>query len=155
MNAVSVTDIHSSFVIWFTWGFVFSVSPLILTVLVYLFWLISKDIAVICGNFCFSILGCVSVGWWIIGLVLRFDSVGRYSVGDVPPVGTDPRSWSSQVRATDSIFQTASGNFMLIYFVTSFVVLAAALVTGIILLLLYCFVGPSKEESTRGVKGKD
>jgi hypothetical protein len=51
------------------------------------------------------LLGCTSMAWWIVGIVWRFNHIGRYSCGDIAPYGTREDVWHETIRAEGSLFQ--------------------------------------------------
>lgn len=95
-SALGLIDIHARLVNWFLWGFIIALSPFAIACMT---WLISKantGVAFLVGNITACAVGCGSLAWWILGIVYRFDSTGRYSIGEITPKDTDKDVWLEQ-----------------------------------------------------------
>ena len=150
-SAEDIVNIHGRFVNWFFWGFLVFVSPFIITLLLVACVFVSPNTATVCGPVLSFATACGSLVWYILGIVWRFNSKGRYTAGDVPPVGTDKEAWAEQVAAAGSNFQLSSGKFMFVYYVVSWVGLAVAVLTSIVVVILACCLCAQKPDDEEAV----
>jgi len=115
LEGAEFTAVHDQYVTWFLWGFInqmiFLASPLCA--------LLTKMMPNDCQWHTY-VTGCgvclSSIVWYIIGLVWRFNAVGKFSCGDETEV----------VASAESItlMQNESGNFMRIYFLITWICLS-------------------------------
>ena len=63
--------------------------------------------------------GSLTLAWWILGLVWRFNEVGQFSCGDITPEGTTKEVWLQTVQAPGSLYQFKSEKFMKLYYIIS------------------------------------
>ena len=101
--ATELINIHKRFYIWFLWGFIVMLTVVIFYIVIGLCLLTEKGMEIIITSVfenlvliitllsIFSLQGFV---WWILGIVWRFNPVGRFSCGDIIPQGTTESAWS-------------------------------------------------------------
>ena len=108
--------IHDTFVSWFLWGFICEIIMPAGFLLGGLTALLSPGLA----TCCFGLAGCGKccggIAWYIAGIVWRFNAVGRYSSGDHVP--------EDYFANEANLIQTQSGNFMRIYYLITWIMMA-------------------------------
>ena len=111
-GSTDLVDIHGRLVAWFLWGFmqhlVVPALLLISSIMCMLVCMPLNALCQICGSACMVFMccgtSCSYMAWWITGIVWRFSSDGRYSVGDIVPAGKSNDDWSKELEADDSLY---------------------------------------------------
>lgn len=129
-KATGLVDIHARFVTWFLWGFLTSLSPLVMGLLFLVATLINPNLGGCMGAFNACAIGCSGLAWWITGIVWRFRADGAFVSGDLVPEGKTQEEWLEITTAEDSLYQYKSGHFMAIYYFVCFAVVGFGCLTS-------------------------
>ena len=100
----------------------------------------------VCGPFLGLTISCSGLAWWIAGIIWRFRSNGSFAVGDLPQDGYDETKWYDEVvLAEGSLYQHATGRFMLIFYLVSWGLMVLILIVNMIM-ALYMFIKAKKAD---------
>ena len=130
-------NVHGHFVTWFLWGFLNAVIPMGLALIAGLCMLISPRAGQVVGSLA-GCGGCSGLAWYIAGLCWRFRASGKYASGDW--VVDNREAWITAVTADDytGLFQYASGNFMWVYFLITWILMAVGCFCSLTTFIVMC-----------------
>ena len=138
-GSTDLVDIHSRFVIWFTWGFLQNlVAPLASGLLVGMGLMLHPILGSVCMCLLGSAMSCGGIAWWITGIVWRFRSDGKFACGDVVPEGMTEEAWQAEITADDSLYQHSTGNFLFIYYIICWSLAGAGCLCSILASICAC-----------------
>jgi len=136
--------VHDNFVKWFLWGFI--------QCLILPGGLLLAGIATACAQglgMCLAGLTgcgfcCGSLAWWITGIVWRFNRVGQFAAGDGDKAADHSMTMEELPLAQSAMVQYSSGNFMRIYYLITWSLMAIACGCGILGALCTCVAAAFK-----------
>ena len=127
--------VHDRFVTWFYWafmnaalcgGFVCCAACMLLC-------------AEGCVPVCLGLAGCTQCStliWYFVGIVWRFNEVGRFATGNIVPENMTEEDWEKFLddpKAAGNFFQRSSGNFMYSYFMITWILMGTMCCCGCVL----------------------
>ena len=127
-------DIHGKFVLWFMWGFIVSLAPCAAAPIMAIANCIHETVAKVLGGIISCGIGCGGLAWWISGIVWRFKASGSFSSGD----SLTAEQLTTEEADADTLYQIKSGNFMLIYYLIVWGLMACSILSSMIGLLVTC-----------------
>ena len=97
-GATSVSNVHFKFWLWSLVGFYAFAASIALGPLCMPCYKSSNS----CGRFLsliiYTLLSLTLLTWWVVGLLLRFCTQGRFASGDIPPEGMRRESWIETIK---------------------------------------------------------
>ena len=137
-RATTYVNIHGRYVTWFQWGFLMFFSGCAVSLFAGCLAFISQNLAAVCGAVLTCANCCTMIVWYIIGIVWRFDSYGRFAAGTIVPSGISEEEWEKEVKAADSIYQWRSGKYMKIYYIITWTLMGIGLTVGLVGCIAAC-----------------
>ncbi len=120
-------------------------TPLVVGTMILGGFMISNNLGFGCAICSFSSMCCSYFFWFVFGMVWRFNDYGRFASGAKIPDDISETDWHKQIHDHESIYQTASGQFMKLYYIISFIVILTPIVIAILtLLMVWCAAGTAQ-----------
>ena len=71
-------------------------------------------------------------------MVWRFNDYGRFASGAKIPDDVSENDWYKQIHDHESIYQTASGQFMKLFYIVNFICILTPIVIALLVLCMVC-----------------
>ena len=139
-SATQVINIHARFVSWFVWGFYMLWAPLVIITMVTCGFMVSNNLGIACSVCTLGSACCSSTFWFIFGFVWRFSDYGRFASGAKVPEGVTEQDWYKQIHADESMYQTASGQFMKMYYIIGLIIILTPMLICLLTICIACCV---------------
>ena len=133
---LDLDDVHGRFVGWFLWGFIMALSPCASVLILWIASMIHLTLAQILGGIISCGIGCGGIAWWIAGIAWRFNDVGSFSSGDKLTV----EEFQKLPEDDETLYQYSSGNFMLIYYLIVWSIIAITICCSVVAGVIMCFM---------------
>ena len=135
-EAEGLTDIHGRLTVWFLWGFLLTLSPLPLAMVVVIANACHEKCGSVAAQVSFCQLGCLWLAWWVIGIVWRFRADGRFTCGDEEyfksSEGETKSFFSIPPYVEDTLYQQQSCTFMKVFYIVCWAIQIIMVATCVI-----------------------
>ena len=136
-NGGDLENVHTNFVVWFTWGFAMTLSPCAMGLAFFLLNLCSESLAACCGMLFNCGVACGMIAWYIAGIVWRFKQSGSFASGDML---TEEELIAEQGNEA-TLYQLQSGKFILVWYIIGWTMMGISVLFGIVTCLFACICG--------------
>ena len=140
----AAVPVHDNFVKWFLWG--------LIQCLILPGGMCLAGVAMACvpalgaclGGLTGCAAGCGGLAWWITGIIWRFNRVGQFAAGDGDKAADHTRTIDELSLGQAALVQTSSGNFMRIYYLITWSMMAIMCGCTILFSLCGCIMAMCK-----------